>query len=43
LSCPYRKWRDQGKRQQANDLVAPIYSWFTKGFEQAKALLNELR
>ena len=43
-----RLWRDQGKRQQAYDLLAPVYGWFTEGFEtldleQAKALLEELR
>jgi predicted ATPase len=42
-----RYWRDQGKRQQARDLLAPIYGWFTEGFDtldlkEAKALLNEL-
>jgi predicted ATPase/class 3 adenylate cyclase len=42
-----RLWRDQGKRQQAHDLLAPIYSWFTEGFDtpvlqEAKALLDEL-
>jgi class 3 adenylate cyclase/predicted ATPase len=42
-----RLWRDQGKRQQAHDLLAPVYGWFTEGFDtldlrQAKALLNEL-
>jgi class 3 adenylate cyclase/predicted ATPase len=42
-----RLWRDQGKRQQAHDLLAPIYDWFTEGFDtldlnEAKALLNEL-
>jgi predicted ATPase len=42
-----RLWRDQGKRQQARDLLAPIYAWFTEGFDtpdltQAKALLDEL-
>jgi predicted ATPase len=42
-----RLWRDQGKRQQARDLLAPIYGWFTEGFDtldlkQAKALLDEL-
>jgi predicted ATPase len=42
-----RLWRDQGKRQQAHDLLAPIHGWFTEGFDtldlkQAKALLNEL-
>jgi predicted ATPase len=43
-----RLWRDQGKRQQAYDLLAPIYCWFTEGFDtldlkQAKELLDELR
>jgi predicted ATPase/class 3 adenylate cyclase len=42
-----RLWRDQGKRQEARNLLAPIYDWFTEGFDtldlkQAKALLNEL-
>jgi len=40
-------WRDQGKRQEAHDLLAPIYGWFTEGFDtldlkEAKALLEEL-
>ena len=40
-------WRDQGKRKEAHDLLAPIYGWFTEGFDapdlkEAKALLNEL-
>jgi predicted ATPase len=40
-------WRDQGKRTQARDLLAPVYGWFTKGFDtldlkQAKSLLDEL-
>jgi predicted ATPase len=40
-------WRDQGKRQRAFDLLAPIYGWFTEGFDtldlkEAKALLEEL-
>jgi predicted ATPase len=43
-----RLWRDQGKRAQARDLLAPIYGWFTEGFDtadlkDAKALLDELR
>jgi predicted ATPase len=43
-----RLWRDQGKRAQAHDLLAPIYGWFTEGFDtadlkDAKALLEELR
>ena len=42
-----RLWRDQGKVQQARELLAPVYGWFTKGFdtldlEEAKALLAEL-
>jgi len=42
-----RLLRDQGKRQQAHDLLAPIYDWFTEGFGtrdlmEAKALLGEL-
>ena len=40
-------WRDQGKRDEARDLLAPIYGWFTEGFDtldlkEAKALLDEL-
>ena len=42
-----RLWRDQGKRQEARELLAPIYGWFTEGFDtldlkKAKALLDEL-
>jgi class 3 adenylate cyclase/predicted ATPase len=42
-----RLWRDRGRRQQAHDLLAPVYSWFTEGFgtldlKQAKILLDEL-
>ena len=42
-----RLWRDQGKRTQARDLLAPVYGWLTEGFDtldlkQAKALLDEL-
>jgi predicted ATPase len=42
-----RLWRDQGKRDEARDLLAPVYGWFTEGFETldlkgAKALLDEL-
>jgi predicted ATPase len=41
-----RLWRDQGKVQQARELLAPIYGWFTEGFDtrdlkEAKALLEE--
>jgi predicted ATPase len=43
-----RLWRDQGKRTQARHLLAPVYGWFTEGFDtpdlkDAKALLEELR
>jgi predicted ATPase len=43
-----RLWRSQGKAQQARELLAPVYGWFTEGFDtldlkQAKALLNKLR
>jgi class 3 adenylate cyclase/predicted ATPase len=43
-----RLWRDQGKRDQARELLAPVYGWFTEGFgtrdlKEAKALLEELR
>jgi predicted ATPase len=42
-----RLWRDQGKHTEARDLLAPIYGWFTEGFDtpvlqDAKALLDEL-
>ena len=42
-----RLWRDQGKVQQARELLAPVYGWFTEGFDtrdlkEAKALLEEL-
>ncbi len=42
-----RLWRDQGKRDEARELLAPVYDWFTEGFDtldlkQAKALLDEL-
>ena len=40
-------WRDQGKRTEARDLLAPVYNWFTEGFDtpvlqEAKALLEQL-
>ena len=43
-----RLWRDQGKRDVARDLLAPVYGWFTEGFDtidlkEARALLDELR
>jgi predicted ATPase len=42
-----RFWRDKGKPQQARELLAPVYGWFTEGFDtrdlkEAKALLEEL-
>jgi class 3 adenylate cyclase/predicted ATPase len=42
-----RLWRDQGKVQQARELLAPVYGWFTEGFDtrdlkEAKALVEEL-
>jgi predicted ATPase len=42
-----RIWRDQGKRDEARELLAPVYGWFTEGFDtldlkEAKALLDEL-
>src|SRR5262249_3127748 len=42
-----RLWRDQGKRDEARELLAPVYGWFTEGFEtldvkEAKALLDGL-
>ena len=40
--------RDQGRRGEARDLLAPVYGWFTEGFDtpdlrDAEALLDELR
>jgi predicted ATPase len=40
-------WHDQGKRAEARDLLAPVYNWFTEGFDtpvlrDAKALLDQL-
>ena len=42
-----RLWQQQGKRAEARALLAPIYGWFTEGFDtadlqEAKALLEEL-
>ena len=42
-----RLWRDQGKRDEARDFLAPVYGWFTEGFDtvdlkEATALLEEL-
>ena len=43
-----RLWRDQGKRKEAREFLAPVYGWFTEGFDtldlkEAKALLDELQ
>jgi predicted ATPase len=42
-----RLWRDEGKRDEARELLAPVYGWFTEGFDtldlkEAKALIEEL-
>ncbi len=42
-----RLWQGQGKTKEAHDLLAPVYNWFTEGFDtadlkDAKALLEEL-
>ena len=42
-----RLWAEQGRRGEARDLLAPVYGWFTEGFDtadlkDAKALLDEL-
>ena len=42
-----RLWQSPGKRQEAHDLLAPVYNWFTEGFDtadlkDARALLSEL-
>ena len=42
-----RLWRDQGKRDEARDLLAQVYGWFSEGFDtvdlkEAKALLDAL-
>jgi predicted ATPase len=42
-----RLWRDRGKVREARELLAPVYGWFTEGFDtrdlkEAKALLEEL-
>ena len=42
-----RLWQQQGKRDDARELLAPIYGWFTEGFEtadlqEARALLEDL-
>ena len=42
-----RLWGEQSRRTEARDLLAPVYGWFTEGFDtadlkQAKALLDQL-
>ena len=42
-----RLWQQQGKRAEARELLAPVYGWFTEGFDtadlqEASALLDEL-
>jgi predicted ATPase len=42
-----RLWSDHGRRAEARDLLAPVYGWFTEGFDtpdlkEAKALLDQL-
>jgi len=42
-----RLWADAGRRAEAHDLLAPLYGWFTEGFDtldlkDARALLDEL-
>jgi predicted ATPase len=42
-----RLWQGQGRKQEARDLLAPVYDWFTEGFDtrdlkEAKVLLEEL-
>jgi predicted ATPase len=42
-----RLWGERGRRAEARDLLAPVYDWFTEGFDtadlkQAQALLNQL-
>jgi predicted ATPase len=42
-----RLWQQQGKRQDAYDLLNPVYRWFTEGFDtadlqEAKGLLDDL-
>jgi predicted ATPase len=42
-----RLWREQGKRDEAHELLTPVYGWFTEGFDtldlkEAKNLIDEL-
>ena len=46
MSMP-RLWREQGRRDEARELLASVYNWFTEGFDtldlkEAKALLDDL-
>ena len=46
-TCLARLWREQGRRGEAHELLAPVYGWFTEGFDtadlkDATALLKEL-
>jgi predicted ATPase len=43
-----RLWQQQGKQAEASELLAPIYGWFTEGFDtadlqKARALLEDMR
>ncbi|HEY7749534.1 MAG TPA: adenylate/guanylate cyclase domain-containing protein [Aestuariivirgaceae bacterium] len=47
-TCLAQLWRDQGRKADAYDLLAPVYAWFNEGFDtpdlkEAKAILGELR
>jgi predicted ATPase len=47
LASRFRAFSSHGKRKEAHDLLAPVYDWFTEGFDtrdlkEAKALLEEL-
>jgi predicted ATPase len=47
LRARSRLWQHQGKRTEAYELLAPVYGWFTEGFDtadlqEAKTLLEEL-
>jgi predicted ATPase len=48
LTSLARLWQSLGNRQKAYELLAPVYNWFTEGFntadlQEAKVLLNTLR
>jgi predicted ATPase len=47
LTAVSRSWLDEATRDEPRDLLAPVYGWFTEGFDtldlkEAKALLEEL-